>query len=251
MPALRDLLWPERFAPFGALHGVVVALSVLAWAAVVVSARRVRGTAGERRWRRGAALLVWGFNVAWQARLLLPDRFAWGHSLPLHLCDLAWMAAGWSLWCGGEPSLRRHQVPVLWGVALSLLAYATPAVTAGPGGLPFWTFWITHAQILAVALVNLLAFGTRIDGRGLRAALGVAAAGLVAATGVNLALGTSYFFTGDTLPENPTPLDALGPWPLRILWVALLGAAALVVVAAVLGAAAPRRRAQERNIASP
>jgi uncharacterized membrane protein YwaF len=33
------------------------------------------------------------------------------------------------------------------------------------------------------------------------------------------------------VPSNPTPLDLLGPWPLRILWIALLGALALALVA--------------------
>lgn len=223
-------LWPERFTPFGALHGVVVAASLGTWFVAVSWARARRGGPGERAWRRGAALSVWGFNLAWQARLLLPDRFAWGHSLPLHLCDLCWMAAGWSLWSGGDPQRVRHQVPVLWGIALSALAYATPTLTAGPNGLAFWTFWITHAQILGVALINLVAFGTRPNLRGLGAALSLALAGMALATVVNLALETSYFFTGEGLPENPTPLDHLGPWPLRILWIALLGALALGLV---------------------
>ena len=33
---------------------------------------------------------------------------------------------------------------------------------------------------------------------------------------LNLAIDTSYFFTGRAAPENPTPLDLLGPWPLRL-----------------------------------
>jgi uncharacterized membrane protein YwaF len=48
---------------------------------------------------------------------------------------------------------------------------------------------------------------------------------------VNLLLGTSYFFTGRAKPDNPSPIDWLGDWPLRALWTALLGALALVLVA--------------------
>ena len=168
-------------------------------------------------------------------RQALPEHFAWSHSLPLHLCDFAWIAAGWSLWSGGDPQRLRHQVPVLWGLALSLIAFVTPTLTSGPGGLHFWSFWITHWQILAVCLWNLVQ-GTRPDLRGLRGTLLLTAAAFALATAVNLVLmnfghDTSYFFTGDSLPSRPTPLDALGPWPLRILWIALLGVLALVLIA--------------------
>ena len=244
-------LWPDKFEPFGVLHGVVIAVSAVAWWAAVVWARAVAGTPRERPWRRAMAFLVWGFNVAWTARLLLPDHFELGFSIPLQLCDLAWMAAGWSLWSGGDPQRLRHQLPVLWGLALSVAGYLTPAVTSGPGGIHFWTFWISHGQILAAALVNLLAFGTRPDPRGLRGTLIVTAASFAFATAFNLVFDTSYFFTGRDIPSNPTPLDHLGSWPLRILWVAVLGAAAICLVAlpflrrGARGAAwRPDRRAQ-------
>jgi len=230
-------VYVAAFQPYGTQHTLVVLVSAAAWWMAVAWARALRGTHFERTWRRGLALFVWGFNAAWGVRLLLPDVFAWGHSLPLHLCDLAWMAAGWSLWSGGAPSVPgerervRHQGPVLWGLSLALLAYASPAVTADPDGVSFWTFWITHWQILAVALLNLFAFGTRITPRGVKLTLVVTAVACLLATAVNLLLDTSYFFTGRAKPDNPSPIDWLGEWPLRALWIALLGALALVLVA--------------------
>lgn len=226
-----DALWPDAFRSFGLLHAVVVLASAVGWWAAVRSARRVRGARGEGAWRRTAALFVWIPNAAWSVRMALPPHFSWGHSLPLHLCDFAWMAAGWSLWSGGDPRRLRHQVPVLWGFALSILGYVTPAVTAGPPSIWFWSFWICHWQILAVALGNVLAFGVRPDGRGLRGTLLLTAVLVALATAVNLLLDTSYCFTGRHVPDNPTPLDLLGPWPLRILWIVLLGGVALTLVA--------------------
>ena len=41
----------------------------------------------------------------------------------------------------------------------------------------------------------------------------------------NLLFSTSYCFTSRWTPMNPTILDVLGPWPLRILWMYLIGAA--------------------------
>jgi hypothetical integral membrane protein (TIGR02206 family) len=224
-------LWPDAFEPFTALHALVVAVCALLWAALVLFARRVRSTPRERAWRRAFAVFVWASNAGWMAWQAFPPRFDWGHSLPLHLCDFAWLAAGWSLWSGGDPQRLRHQVPVLWGLALSALAFATPTLTSGPGGPHFWSFWITHWQILAVALWNLLGLGTRPDLRGLRGTILLTAACFAVATGANLLLDTNYFFTGRTLPSRPTPLDGLGPWPLRILWIALLGTLALALIA--------------------
>ena len=224
-------LWPDKFPPYGALHAAVGLVSVLAWCGAVAWARAVRGTAREMPWRRAMALFVWGFNVAWTVRLLLPSHFEIGFSFPFQLCDLAWMAAGWSLWSGGDPQRLRHQLPVLWGLALSALGYLTPAVTSGPGEIHFWTFWISHGQIVTTALVNLLAFGTKPDARGLRGTLLLTTVACALATGFNVLFDTSYFFTGRSIPSNPTPLDVLGPWPLRILWIATLGAAAITAVA--------------------
>jgi hypothetical integral membrane protein (TIGR02206 family) len=223
-------LSPDAFEPFTLLHVVVLLIALFGWWLLVVFARGVRGTPHERTARRAFALVVWLFNAAWMTRQALPEHFKWGHSLPLHLCDFAWMAAGWSLWSGGDPQRLRHQVPVLWGLALSLIAFVTPTLTSGPGGLHFWAFWMTHWQILAVCLWNLV-LGTRPDLRGLRGTLLLTVLLFAFATVVNLALDTSYCFSGDSLPSRPTPLDALGSWPLRVLWIALLGALALVLIA--------------------
>lgn len=223
--------WPDAFEPFTTLHLLVVGVAALGWCAFVVFVRRVRGTPREPRARRAFGVFVWVSNAAWLVWLLLPSQFDWGHSLPLHLCDFAWLAAGWSLWSGGDPQRLRHQVPVLWGLALSILAFVTPTLTSGPGGPHFWSFWITHWQILATALWNLVGLGTRPDLRGLRGTILLTTACFAFATAVNLLLDTNYFFTGKELPSRPTPLDALGPWPLRILWIALLGTLALALVA--------------------
>ena len=237
------MLWPDTFESFGLFHALIFLVSALMWWGVVRWAGAVNGTPREQAWRRSAALFVWIANGAWYVRQALPEHFDWGHSLPLHLCDFAWMAAGWSLWSGGDPLRMRHQVPVLWGFSLSALGYLTPAVTVGPSRVHFWSFWICHWQILAVALVNVAVFGVRMNARGLLGTLALTGALVGIATLVNLLLDTSYCFTGRAIPSNPTPLDVLGPWPLRILWIALLGALALVLVAWPLLAADRRERA--------
>lgn len=229
--------WVAAFEPYGPVHGLAVLVSALGWWGLLAWGRhvaRTHGPEGARRWRRAGALCLWGVNLAWLARALGTGHFTWQHSLPLHLCDLAWMAAGWSLWSAAPSTALRHQVPVLWGLSLSVMGYLSPAVTADPDGLDFWAFWVLHWQVLAVALLNLQLAGTRITAQGRLRTIVLTVLACLVVTGLNLLLDSSYFFTGQAKPANPSPVDWLGEWPLRIVWIVLLGAAALHVVGGLL-----------------
>ncbi|MFM8979323.1 MAG: TIGR02206 family membrane protein [Planctomycetia bacterium] len=225
------------FEPYSLVHVLAVLLSLLGWWALLVWGRRivrVHGPSGALRWRRAGAWLLWGVNAAWLVKACWPGNFTWQHSLPLQLCDLAWIAAGWSLWSAAPAAALRHQLPVLWGLALSTMAYLTPAVTAEPDSPDFWAFWILHWQILAVALLNLQVAGTRITEQGRMRTIGFTVLACALVTGINLLLDSSYFFTGRAKPANPSPVDWLGAWPLRIVWIVLLGVAALHLVGGLL-----------------
>ena len=39
---------------------------------------------------------------------------------------------------------------------------------------------------------------------------------------VNVPFRANFGFMGDSLPGNPSVLDFLGPWPLRLVWVVLI-----------------------------
>ena len=56
---------------------------------------------------------------------------------------------------------------------------------------------------------------------------------------LNHEAGTNYMYLGDSLPEKPTILDALGDYPARIGWIVLLGA--LGIVLTYLGSEAVHR----------
>lgn len=212
----------SAFEPFGAAHAASVGASAIAVLGLVVLAKRVAGGPSERvyRWTFGGAVLA--VNLAWQAWLLTPERYDVRWSLPLQLCDLSWMLAAVCMLCPGDPGDRRHQLLFYWGLGLGTLAFVTPTVTQGVTTISFWRFWITHVQIVGAALANASAFGARPTLRGLRDAWWIGAALLPLVTLLNELLGTNYWFSGSGLPDNPTPVHALGPWPLRLAWMALL-----------------------------
>jgi uncharacterized membrane protein YwaF len=61
----------------------------------------------------------------------------------------------------------------------------------------------------------------------------VAGLGYIAlVTLVNVPFRSNFGFLGDSLPGNPSVLDFLGPWPLRLVWVIAIVAVlwALMVV---------------------
>ncbi len=230
----------EPFAPYGQTHCAMLLLCAGGWLLAIRAARRRRGTPRERRFRLAFGRSILLLNAAWLAWKVTPGRFDLADSLPLHLCDAAWMAAAWSLLSGGDPRRLRHQLVYYWGLGLSPLGLLTPDLDAGPATIGFWVFWIRHWQIVGAALVNLAAFRVRPSWRAFLGACAVTAALVAPVTLLNAACGTFYFYTGPSLPGNPTPLDLLGRWPLRILWIVLL--TALLFFLMTLPAAFRRKR---------
>jgi uncharacterized membrane protein YwaF len=47
---------------------------------------------------------------------------------------------------------------------------------------------------------------------------------------VDAAYGLNYGYLGQGTPSRPTLLDVLGPWPLRVVFIVLLGAGAMTVL---------------------
>jgi hypothetical integral membrane protein (TIGR02206 family) len=220
----------QTFAPYGVTHVVVLLVSAAGWTAAIRSARRVKKTPREALWRRaagGAILVVCGGAALFR---LTPWTFDVSRSLPLHLCDFAWMAAAWSLLAGGDPLRVPHQLAYYWGAGFSTAGYLTPTLVEGPRSPEFWSFWGGHFLVVGAALVNYHAFRFRPGGRGLAVALGASTAVYAVATVTNLLLGTNYCYSAPGLPAHPTPLDFLGPWPLRILTLWLLAMGWLLVL---------------------
>lgn len=202
----------------------MLALSAAGWWLLVRSGRRLAGTAGESRLRRLLGLSILLINLPWLAWKLWPTRFELGTSLPLQLCDMAWMVAAWSLLSTADFSRLRHQLLYYWALGLSPLGMLTPDLEHGPATVTFWIFWLRHWQILGAALLNLGAFKVRPSWKGYFQTVGVTAAILLPVTLFNIFFETSYFYTGRSTSANPSPLDLLGEWPLRIVWIALLTA---------------------------
>lgn len=239
--------WLTEFENFSAFHGVTVAVCFGVVIAVVLAARAARrrserGSAsesgaafvqrlGEPSMRRALGL----FGVVWMAWTtvwwLMPGNFDAYESLPLHMCDVC-MILGPVAWLTGwrwATTLVVH-----WGLGLTTQAFATPHLDAGLAEIDYWMFFVGHSLILLAALYPVVVLGYRPRGRDLLLVLGAGLAFVALVTPVNLALDVNYGYVGNAKPSSPTVIDALGPWPGRVLWIVLLGNGMVAMVWGVL-----------------
>ena len=112
------------FEAYSTSHLVVLAIFVAGVVVLLALGPRVRGRPAERRI---ATVLAGGniaFGLAGTATELVP--FDVDGSLPLQICDFAWVVVAWGL-------LTRHPVAMAltyyWGLTLALQALVQPTLT--------------------------------------------------------------------------------------------------------------------------
>lgn len=222
------------FAPFTLTHGLAFACSLAAIIGFAVLGRHLHRRADLAEARRFEILLglftllaALAVNLWW----CWPGRFTWGKSLPLELCDLAFIVAGISmLW-----TTRWWQMLVVfWGLGLSTQGLVTPTLTDGPDRAYFYVFWYQHAAIVGAAVYHLVARGYRPTWGDYWRVCGVSYVYLAVAMLANHVLHANYGRVGADQPgSEKTIVSLLGEWPLRVVWIALL---VHVVFAIVLAA---------------
>lgn len=226
------------FQPFSREH--FTALFIGAIGVLILLAAGKRG--GNSRTLAGASLafLNLSSHPLGQAAWLSLDRpLALENILPLHLCDIAAMTAGFAL-LTKRPVLCA--LTYFWGLAATFQALITPALGIGFPTWPFLTFFIQHFAIVGAALYLPVVEGWRPKQPLWKSPLevyGWSVAYLAFALTVNRLLGTNFGFASRP-PQNPSLIDHLGPWPWYL--VSMQG----IAVCLFLLLAVPLRRAPER-----
>lgn len=201
-----------RFEPHSVEHYALVAGFLAVCLVMALLGRHHRDTPTERRFRRGFALLIPVFTLPLQVLQLLPSDYVVATSLPLQLCDLAWVVAVVALW-------TRHWSAValiyFWA-PLNLQAVLTPALVQGFPDPRYVMFWGMHFGAIWAAVY--LTFGLRvpITWRSYRLAVAVTALWAVVVMTFNEFAGTNYGYL-NRKPEVASLLDLLGPWPVYVV----------------------------------
>lgn len=173
----------------------------------VLLGRRHASYDGPTGFSRACALLIPLATVPFQLVDLFTN-FDIGVTLPLHLCDLAWIAASWALW-----THRPYPVALtyFWGLTLTVQGVVTPSLHEDFPQPRYFAFWVLHLLIVWSAVYLVLGLRKAPRWRDYRAAVVTTLVWAVTAYAFNLVADTNYGY----LMRKPgtSILDLLGPWP--------------------------------------
>lgn len=199
----------NRFEAFGTSHLLMLAIFVVGIPLLVRHGRRVAGTPAEDRSRRVFAVAIVATAVPLQVLQLLPGDWDFATSLPLQLCDLAWMASAYALWT------RRPWACALtyfWGLTLTSQALVTPGLVQDFPHPRFIGFWAMHLLVVWAAVHLTAGLRVRPTWRLYRSTVAVTLVWAVTVMAFNVAFGTNYGYLNGK-PGTGSLLDLLGPWP--------------------------------------
>lgn len=206
-----DLLQTERtFSPYGPSHWAVLIAMALGALLLVWLGRRHRDTRASQLFGRSFAAVIAVFAVAMLVYRLLPSQWDIEASLPLHVSDLAWMTAAYTLWARRQWS---YSLTYYWGLTLNTQAMITPALDAPDfPHLDFIEFWGQHALVVWAAIYLTWGLGMRPNWHSYIIAASATVIWGVALLGFNALADTNYGFV-NAKPDNPSLLDLMGDWP--------------------------------------
>jgi hypothetical integral membrane protein (TIGR02206 family) len=218
------------FRAFTATHYLTVAGCAAVIVGVVwtgIYLRRAHGADAERHWRWALAAFCLGIYSAYQIWLWQPENFGWTVTLPLEFCDLAMLVAAGVL-LTGAPWLRG--LLYFWTWVFVLQAFLTPVLQKGPATVDFWLFWLAHGAIVGASVYDLAVGKFRPTFADAVRSYVISIFYAVALVVLDNLTGWNYGYVGPAKPGSPTLLDALGGYPLRLLWMAFLTAAGFALV---------------------
>ncbi len=211
----------DTFVQGSPLHGICLLACLLAAVGTGLLARRYRGK--EPMERRLRFVIVSGCLGSWlltNGHHLVDGRFTWSESLPLHFCNLANLLGAHAV-----ATRRRLSQSLLyfWTFSLCLWAFLTPSLYVGPASIWFWIFWIYHLFIPIATVWILVADRFRPTWRDWWRAVATTLLFMGALALLDAVTGWNYGFVGPSVPTQRNLLDFLGPYPLRLVWMVLVG----------------------------
>ncbi len=191
----------------------MLALFAVGAVALVLLGRAQRGQDSSRVTCWVLASGVFVAAVPNQVYVLLPGNFSAGSSLPVELCDLAWMTAIWALLTGHRLATA---MTYYWGLTLTVQGIVTPSLGHVFPDPEYFVFWAKHLLVVWSALYLTLGLGRGPSWRDYRLTVAVTAAWAVVVYGIDVAFDANYGYLVSK-PDSASLLDAFGPWPAYLL----------------------------------
>jgi len=208
-----ERLAAAEFQTYGTSHLIVLAIFALGVVGVILLGSRLRGTSAELPLRRTFAVAIVAVALPLQILQFIPSEWDLQTSLPLALCDYAWLFAVHALWTRNALSAT---ITYLWGITLTTQGIFTPDLGSEFPELRFLMFWGMHLLIVWTAV--LLVVGLRIlpTWAAYRITVAITVIWAVVTYAFNVVADTNYGYLNE-LPDNASLLDFLGPWPLYVV----------------------------------
>ena len=138
----------EGFSMFGTSHQAALAVLVASALLLARVGRAKRGTDTAALVGRLLAVAILLIGVPLQILFLTAEYRSLERTLPLQLCDLAWMAAVYALWTHRWWAVA---LTYYWGLTLTTQAILTPDLAAGFPDPAFIVFWTLHSMVVWAA----------------------------------------------------------------------------------------------------
>jgi hypothetical integral membrane protein (TIGR02206 family) len=202
------------FQSFTPQHFLLVGIFLVGAVVLVVlgRARRQRGETDPRPDRVFATIVVVSAGSG-QLYQLTPGNFSLGSSLPLALCDLAWVAAAWALWTHADLPVA---LTYYWGLTLTSQGILTPSLGQTFPDPRYFMFWSKHFLVVWAAVYLAFGLGLGPGWRQYRATLAITLAWAVLTYGFDVAADVNYGYLVRT-PSSSSLLDLFGPWPVYVV----------------------------------
>lgn len=220
----------SEFHVWGPTHLWPLAVLAAGLAVVVAVGRRA-----TQRFNRIFAAVIVAVTVPLQIAQLLPGEWDLDTSLPLQLCDWAWVFAAHALWTGSRLSAT---VTCLWGLTLTTQAVILPDLASDFPEPRYLMFWAMHLLIVWAAVHVVVGMRVVPTWREYATTVTITASWVASMLIVNAALGTNYGYL-NRKPDRGSILDLMGPWPqylmVEIVIVAAVWAVLVVIVRRAAG----------------
>ncbi|MBS0191541.1 MAG: TIGR02206 family membrane protein [Phycisphaerales bacterium] len=235
-------IWPERFSPFTVSHAIVLVLFSVC-TGLICSSLASRSDPVRRRAEIALGGIFLAISSAYGVWWLLPGNLDISRSLPLHVCDILSFIAPLALLTRNR---RMTHIVLFCGLAFCTQAFIKPLSGPGPASPDkwpqFWGFWLTHCLIVFTSIYALWIWQIRPNTRDLWFVSRVMYVYVLAAFVLDAFFGWNYAYVGRGTQTGETLADGLGPWPIRVLWIAIAGQIALTLVLLTRLLPAPRER---------
>lgn len=187
---------------------------------------RIRRAEHLKRFSRCLGVSLLGIWMIYNIYNFLPANFRPDVSLPLHVCDVLAIVAFFSLI---SPNRKTSALLYFCGLILTGQAILSPTGNQDPATFRFWLFWLLHGGIIATSIYELTVRKYRPFLKDFLFVAGCDLLYVILILPLDIIFGWNYGFIGNVKPDTPTIIDALGPWPQRVVW--MVG---LVVIAQLI-----------------